>query len=973
MVARGAVGPARPALRRRRPSSERCFSCTSISFGALESRCYAPFALRSANPRRGLYACSRASFGLTRARVATLLALAIALLAVGGSEAALRSFSARFSGNLKGNFVFVGNTLMTCPGAVAACPGARDATGGTLNNNSFDMTYVDADADAGTFDSSSGDLSLAASSTIVFAGLYWGADTSAGTNGVAAPAAAQAGSVLLTPPGGSQTSVTASQLDTSGTRYQGFADVTSIVDSAGNGTYTLANVQAGTGQDRYAGWSLVVVYSNTAETTRNVTVFDGFQIVNAGNPTITIPVSGFITPPSGTVDTALGVLAYEGDRGLVGDSLQLGPNLGSLTTMTDAQNPTTNFFNSTISRLGTLTTTKAPNYVNQLGFDTDVVDAAGVLPNSATDAVMRLTTGGETYFPGVVVFATQLFAPDLLTTIAKTVTDVNGGSVQPGDALEYTVSFTNTGTDSATNVVLRDPIPASTTYLPGSLEITSGANSGAKTDATGDDQAELDSGSNQVVFRLGAGADATNGGVIAPAESTTIRFRVTVDAGTPDGTSVANTASLDYNALTLGTAYNGPSPTATVTVVDQADLSITKVASRSSYVAGSSLTYTITVSNGGPADVSGATVTDTVPAALSSFTWTCAPGCSPSSGTGSVSTAVTIASGASATVTLQGNVPGGTSGTLTNTASVAALAGVVDPNAANNTATSAIPKGSAPPPSSPPSTPPPTAPSADVAITKTAVGSANVGGIVEFSLVAHNAGPDAAANVVVQDTLPSELAFVSASGSCSATGQSVECTVASLPASADVTFTIRARVAGGAGGSVTNVATIGASTADPKSGNNTASAAVAIGSPPPPPPTTLPSAHKTKLALAKRWLAKQVRAGGTASVSIVVRNTGSATAKDVEVCDRGSTKLTFVSAPRAYYRNGSACWLVRRLRPGQTRSFSVTVRVDRTAKGRRIVNVSTATASNVAEVAPARATIRLKPARGAGRPGGVTG
>ena len=174
-----------------------------------------------------------------------LLALALALLAVGGSEAALRSFSARFSGNLKGNFVFVGNTLMTCPGAVAACPGARDATGGTLNNNSFDMTYVDADADAGTFDSSSGDLSLAAGSTIVFAGLYWGADTSAGTNGVAAPAAAQAGSVLLTPPGGSQTSVTASQLDTSGTRYQGFADVTSIVDSAGNGTYTLANAPEG--------------------------------------------------------------------------------------------------------------------------------------------------------------------------------------------------------------------------------------------------------------------------------------------------------------------------------------------------------------------------------------------------------------------------------------------------------------------------------------------------------------------------------------------------------------------------------------------------------------------------------------------------------------------------------------------------------------------------------------------------------
>ena len=31
---------------------------------------------------------------------------------------------------------------------------------------------------------------------------------------------------------------------------------------------------------------------------------------------------------------------------------ELGPNIGSLTTMTDAQNPTTNFFNSTIKGTG---------------------------------------------------------------------------------------------------------------------------------------------------------------------------------------------------------------------------------------------------------------------------------------------------------------------------------------------------------------------------------------------------------------------------------------------------------------------------------------------------------------------------------------------------------------------------------------------------------------------------------------------
>ena len=197
------------------------------------------------------------------------------------------------SRNFKGNFVFVGNTLLTCPDADAACAGARDTTGGTLNNNTFDMRLIDTDSDGATFDSSQADLALASGSTVQFAGLYWGADTSAGTNGVAASDATALGSVLITPPGGSQTPVTASQIDSSGTRYNAFADVASLVNSAGSVTYTLANVQAGTGQDRYGGWSLVVVYSNNLELSRNVTVFDGFQIVNGGNPTINIAVSGF--------------------------------------------------------------------------------------------------------------------------------------------------------------------------------------------------------------------------------------------------------------------------------------------------------------------------------------------------------------------------------------------------------------------------------------------------------------------------------------------------------------------------------------------------------------------------------------------------------------------------------------------------------------------------------------------------------
>ena len=41
----------------------------------------------------------------------------------------------------------------------------------------------------------------------------------------------------------------------------------------------------------------------------------------------------------------------------------------------DAVTPSDNFFNGTISRLGTIPATSQPNFVNQMGFDIKVLDA----------------------------------------------------------------------------------------------------------------------------------------------------------------------------------------------------------------------------------------------------------------------------------------------------------------------------------------------------------------------------------------------------------------------------------------------------------------------------------------------------------------------------------------------------------------------------------------------------------------------
>src|SRR4249919_3364967 len=151
-----------------------------------------------------------------RARVVLLAVLSIAIVPAGASAAA-RPFTVRYSQNIKGNIALVGNTLETCPSiGDATCAAARTATASAANNddNNHNMVLVDADLDPGTFDSSSATLAIPATATVRFAGLYWGADLTAGTNGAAAAGSALRGTVSFKAPGAATSvSLTADTLD----------------------------------------------------------------------------------------------------------------------------------------------------------------------------------------------------------------------------------------------------------------------------------------------------------------------------------------------------------------------------------------------------------------------------------------------------------------------------------------------------------------------------------------------------------------------------------------------------------------------------------------------------------------------------------------------------------------------------------------------------------------------------------------
>lgn len=114
----------------------------------------------------------------------------------------------------------------------------------------------------------------------------------------------------------------------------------------------------------------------------------------------------------------------------------------------------------------------------------------------------------------------------------------------------------------------------------------------------------------------------------------------------------------------------------------RADLSVSATAAPNPATVGGSLTFTITVANLGPDAASGVTLTDTLSAGLTVGTVT--PSQGNCSGGGPVNCELgTIASGASATVTLV--VTAGQAGTASLTATVAATE--LDPNAGNDSAT----------------------------------------------------------------------------------------------------------------------------------------------------------------------------------------------------------------------------------------------------------------------------------------------
>ena len=230
--------------------------------------------------------------------------------------------------------------------------------------------------------------------------------------------------------------------------------------------------------------------------------------------------------------------------------------------------------------------------------------------------------------------------------------------------LNYTVTVTNNGPSDATGVELTDTLPGGVTFVSATP-----------------DQGTCNEASGTITCDLGT---------IQNGASSTVTIEVTIDASTTG--ILTNMAEVDSNETDPDT--NNNTVDEDTAVATEADLSVAKTDDPDPIIAGSSLTYTVTVTNNGPSDSTGVELVDTLPAGVTFDSATPDQGTCNEAGGIVTCDLGTIQNGASTIVIIEVTVDASTTGTLTNTATVDS--NETDPNTAdtatnitgtNNTAT----------------------------------------------------------------------------------------------------------------------------------------------------------------------------------------------------------------------------------------------------------------------------------------------
>jgi uncharacterized repeat protein (TIGR01451 family) len=374
-----------------------------------------------------------------------------------------------------GDVTSTGNGMLTC-GNCTLHVGAPGST-----NNSVPMTYIDMDADATTFNSSSGELTIPAGSTVAKAWLMWeatGTQCTSTTSGFVPIATVRANAPLLSLNGGAYVSVgeadyIAESPVLPSTIINAAVDVTTELAGLTGGTHSvmLANLASSQGMACTSGWAMHVSYDYGTFTPGNPDsapqkIYTAFGVATVFNSTETVTFSGFQTSAPGAT---LLLTAADGEPS-AGDSTSVVWAGGSEPLPNAATPPVTNnAFNSFMNGANSY----APG-VSNAAFHNGSIDTYKTtsvnLPTGSTSVDFRFESVGDGYFAHSVSMAIPVAQIDVTKSPATGTVDGQIASV--GQAPLFQIVIDNQSAVEVSGVTFVEPDATSCTLNGTPLVLT---------------------------------------------------------------------------------------------------------------------------------------------------------------------------------------------------------------------------------------------------------------------------------------------------------------------------------------------------------------------------------------------------------------------------------------------------------------------------------------------------------------------
>lgn len=207
------------------------------------------------------------------------------------------------------------------------------------------------------------------------------------------------------------------------TYFSAFKDITSIVAAAGNGTYTLSDldisafeIQHYYQKTNFAGWAILIVYQNDALPLNQLNIYDGLQ----GVPnSLQIDLTNlYVLDNSGAT---AGFIAWEGDSQLATETFTVNG-----IALSNTLNPINNVFNSTNSVTGSTTL---------YNMDLDIYDIEDYIEVGDTQAIIKLSSDQDFIMINTVVTKLNSQLPDATIVLNNYTTSCNSRTIE----VNYTV------------------------------------------------------------------------------------------------------------------------------------------------------------------------------------------------------------------------------------------------------------------------------------------------------------------------------------------------------------------------------------------------------------------------------------------------------------------------------------------------------------------------------------------------------